>query len=1242
MKASRVLLLGIFLSLFLLFNVDFAAAPSCPGYGGCEPAGSACWGVLGCEGCCTEDPEPESSNFCDDDPCTGSCQTCDSNLEKCVSTKESCGSNEYEDGCGCENKCDTKDCGSDSCSDGTVYFRSCSRSTGNCVVNTDTASCSSAYDSSGTCYYDCDQECSGLSSIAVYQTDSPKPGCGDISGSSAGSSCKYDGRTSCSDSANGWESCSYDTGVWNIGGSGDLASANYNGCCEIEDSDYAIDFKNDGDSPLTSNGLFSGSTACCKSGDVCISGDKCISSGYVEASLRDSKGLFCNLGTWQGADDSALACSYITDNAEPYNKNWLLDGEGVGDCCSDDKDEWTTDEKGTNVDFVNSDTRGCCNEKTDCFAKGSTGSGSNGGCYDSKSGDEGYKVFSLAKDMYALCDNNDANGFWKDCDENFDKCFNQFNEFVFDEKFNSFEQVSSGEKVGIGRGVNGHGEYTTFGDGPSTCGDDLDEYPRYQRMNDDDNGESIISDHPSKVKVITNENSRVCCNGMSDCVYQGVCYQGSNVDGDINAYHDLYENALTIGQPDFYCKDSEWYNVDHSESICSPQAKYEWNIGGIAVSDDKFLTPNGKPSKCGIDSTENPSQFCCCGDDLDEFVLYQKGSISSGSKPVWADDQNDNACCDSETDCVSNNRCYNSYSDIAAFGVDVETTIARDLNFGGDDNIGYCSNGFWTICDSGNFDSCLEENVIAGMDLGGSYTKGVSDACGDDAGEYKTECRDETTRSEEVCPAPASAYAGTVCCDEPTDCIGPDGDCIDSKLFPKGDVALGSHCVDGTWQDLDPLLGGEPTSEKGNGICDHDEVGTIGSPNFSCDCVNFKLNDKICSLCEYPELTTEIPAGRPEGSKSSPDDCNFDPTTGCGNEGKNLLDFRNEQCDGPTLGGATCNNLDIDFDGNLDSIDIMTSSGSVSCIADVCMYNLDACQPKYCGDGTCNYPIENINTCDKDCPQKGDGICSFDEFSDDDINTNVGDCTPESRSDDYCGFFEWCDPDVNSICDNGETNLNNPGECKFISGDGICSANELINFIEATVASKVNLKSPVNFDCAPILYDGSCSSPGELSDDFKEGTYADINKVFHVFRYGYVSAARIPIAQGGSSDSSDYFGDCKPYQYCGDGICASPTETSANCVMDCPLSTCGNGVCDSNLPGLNKENFENCPRDCPPVNDDARDIAGVGFCGDGYCQISESPYTCSEDCAKSKRAGSIVDVTPNNDICEWGELPGNC
>ena len=125
-----------------------------------------------------------------------------------------------------------------------------------------------------------------------------------------------------------------------------------------------------------------------------------------------------------------------------------------------------------------------------------------------------------------------------------------------------------------------------------------------------------------------------CCNEDDKCVNNSKCYNSGSTLGDL---------------PDKnYCNAGIWQGGDDSPESCAAIAGAgRWAIGGDVIGD------------------------VCCGDnnDVNENYTYRDGGIR---------DTNDVACCDTDTDCVYENTCYE----------EGRHTLGETVN--------YCTDGLWS------------------------------------------------------------------------------------------------------------------------------------------------------------------------------------------------------------------------------------------------------------------------------------------------------------------------------------------------------------------------------------------------------------------------------------------------------------------------------------------------------------------------------------------------------------------
>ena len=211
------------------------------------------------------------------------------------------------------------------------------------------------------------------------------------------------------------------------------------------------------------------------------------------------------------------------------------------------------------------------------------------------------------------------------------------------------------------------------------------------------------------------------------------------------------------------------------------------------------------------------SATTCCGDDPGEFYSYYDQAEVDGcnditDEPCVGKDDNlsDNACCDNETDCVFNDRCYptDNLTDLDGDGVDGEVCVVS----GG--------KGKWMDCDDNNVlceGSCSFMYIPGEAGTGEYDFTGAVECCGDDFGEYYVHydqlefngCNDTT---DERCVGKDDDPSDNACCDNETDCVFNHlcysiGNLTDIDM----DTVNGELCVldmgKGKWMDCDDSQG---------------------------------------------------------------------------------------------------------------------------------------------------------------------------------------------------------------------------------------------------------------------------------------------------------------------------------------------------------------------------------------------------------------------------------------------------
>ncbi len=206
--------------------------------------------------------------------------------------------------------------------------------------------------------------------------------------------------------------------------------------------------------------------------------------------------------------------------------------------------------------------------------------------------------------------------------------------------------------------------------------------------------------------------------------------------------------------------------------------------------------------------------------------------------------------------------------------------------------------------------------------------------------------------------------------------------------------------------------------------------------------------------------------------------------------------------------------------------------------------------------------------------------------------------------------------------------------------------------------------------------------------DYFPQTYDNISIQSTCYRYGNGYPTANSISRMYGQVDIGFLADSGTSANCGDGICQAD-EGYDICPQDCPIPTCGNGVCEWNddpmdpiyedaytcLPDCAEtcnvpdpelgvpicevtEGFESCQHDCPSP-----------YCGNGTCEWNDDPmnpiyedgYTCRPDCAVTCNVPDpelgvpICEVTEGfescqhdcpspycgNGTCEWNDDPMN-
>lgn len=184
-----------------------------------------------------------------------------------------------------------------------------------------------------------------------------------------------------------------------------------------------------------------------------------------------------------------------------------------------------------------------------------------------------------------------------------------------------------------------------------------------------------------------------------------------------------------------------------------------------------------------------------------------------------------------------------------------------------------------------------------------------------------------------------------------------------------------------------------------------------------------------------------------------------------------------------------------------------------------------------CGDGICDYPLEDPRACSEDCPCNYDGVCAAPESFPFCCDCDGEDCGPGGCGDGFCEALE--DP---SSC---------PEDCQLCDNDAICEPGE-------------------GNTCCDCIF---CESCGDGECAFPEETEQNCPKDCAQICGNCVCEVPETLATCAS--------DCGGSNVCGcgDKFC-SALEDEDSCPTDCKTTVCGDGTCEG------REGVADCPEDC--------------------------------------------------------------
>ncbi|MDY0004154.1 MAG: DUF4215 domain-containing protein, partial [Polyangia bacterium] len=351
--------------------------------------------------------------------------------------------------------------------------------------------------------------------------------------------------------------------------------------------------------------------------------------------------------------------------------------------------------------------------------------------------------------------------------------------------------------------------------------------------------------------------------------------------------------------------------------------------------------------------------------------------------------------------------------------------------------------------------------------------------CGDGLVEGEEQCDDGNSSDLDGCGASCQVEAGWACEGEPSVC---------QRVCGNGVINPGEDC---------------DTSELGGATCDSLGLGFVGG-TLGC-AANCTFNTSQCL---------------------SPD---------CGN---GQLD-QGEQCDGPLLGGATCESVGSYVGGQL------------SCQSN-CVYNVSSCIPISCGDGI----ISAGEECDDNNHQGGDGcsiICT--------VETGWECSGTPSVCNRLCGNSQI---DPGESCDGANLNGQSCLTQGYPGGDLGCTASCAFDFSQCT--------PPYCGDGLVTVSSGEQCDGGNLNGQdcqslgFAGGSLGCLGNCTFDTSSCLVSICPNGIREGAEQcDGADFGGDD-----CGDyGFSAG----SLSCTASCTVDTSGCSQCPATLTSVFAEAF---------------------------------------------------------------------
>jgi len=572
-----------------------------------------------------------------------------------------------------------------------------------------------------------------------------------------------------------------------------------------------------------------------------------------------------------------------------------------------------------------------------------------------------------------------------------------------------------------------------------------------------------------KMEWINEDNPKQACCQPTDMVNDiGECQPSDNQQGGAVS---AAETGNDIFAYPYYSNDNDqgWIDCDGTNgpnywcsNICSNAIRAgESNIG--EYSDFGF---SGELECCGDDSNEN----YCQENTYSEEIAF---------------DNNEQACCNAQSDCTANFLCY------------TKENVHGNLNFNNNDNYAYCHTlGKWGDCDSFIDTTCGSSvcGSISGVKSGessahGEYTLAqinskIQKCCGDDLNEhYNTRNLNPYEKGTSL-PQDSNDEA---CCNE-DDCVW-DNNCYDPVPSSSDHTTYQKTAYD------------NPLGTSGNNkkiICSAwgNEKAVWGNPDYAsswCEVANgywnvgfgnadeestfytdtYLLPDSAyCKITGDEKPSTRCCCGDDQGEYYITNDL-LGTQACCSNENACIDSEGNCQ-----LGAEICDGLDNDCDGIIDNTGDALCDDNIFCNGQETCEGTSNCQPGTpidcddnvgCTDDTCN---ENTDSCDNtpnhiSCDDEL--YCNGEEYCDVLLDCQLD--TPIDCNDNIDCTDDICNEDTNS-CNNIQNNL-------FCDNNLWCDGTE---YCDINLDCQSNNNAP---DCDDTITctDDSCNEVADTCDN---------------------------------------------------------------------------------------------------------------------------------------------------------------